>query len=1223
MERGVEENEKEESEKHRKEGSLSLSPFRTTGMGGTPDVRTSTVTPSSPSTSSPSFSEGECGEAGIEEVDGLTQVQSKVSSTFQGDLVLPSSATTTAYLVGASSEVVEEGDRRANGGEAEKEHHPYTTNDRDAANHAWSGNHRKEEARDPQERDGEVRMEAPMDEAEKKKKVTVPSCSPIRTASTSSTTIAAAAKTAPVRSLPHDSPRREKEGVASFTFPTGERPSSPLDAPWLNSTASPVSSPMQSLTTPAYPIPSNKTLEESPTRLRRVREKKDPPLDGLSSPVYSPLSFSTDDTHTFSPSSTPPHSQKTSPQPAYKTSSSATSPAADMRWTSPGAPPHHMHAVTSASSTAATRPESSGNPLSSHHLSDGRSGSRNGNGSRAEGEGEGGGGSPAIASFLHSSSAYSSHSHASPSPPSIRLHATHAASIAIAAAPPDAFADSFTENEDDPSLGHAEKSPHHSRSTTTPTKGTLKKKKKSIPSSSSQEEKNLTRALLPSSVLWKDSYAEEANRFALPPMPKEADEEDEQEPGLDDPFVEDRRPTGEANRSTETDSPPAASTVPPPLSSSSSSASTFSFSKPTSPRAFRYIMLQKERETSALRDTNARQQSMVSTLKESLQQVHQQLAKQAEWFAEERTQAEKDRDTQLSNVMEQLRVVRHSAEILLSEKRSLLEESKRQQAQLLSVVEQERREKENIMQEYRDKTESIITQQGQEITRLRRKLVELEEALELWKIQQIAKEEDWEKLQDAHRIVLREKEELKGTLTRLQQRHLQESQEREAAEAKAREVGFKGMEETVERNRKLTQQLQTLEQQLQEQRRAHEGQEEKLLEAHRQERHTLEERLRSVIAEREAAVENATAQQNRTAELHQLRTSLETEMKEKLQQVQGEGESALRDVQQKWHTAEEKWAVEREKLESTLVEQAQQLQRLQLTHQERQKSTTTLQQELRERSWQSAQEQLWREMLESRGRLANAILLEQASLHLSGQAALHDTILLAPLRATIDTMETLLREREMSMQHVLATERQRHEDSVVEMEKILVELRVDRHRAQTMATQYLKELTAMHREKEQSRVHLEGEVEKLEKRITILEKELQYREMVNTEQQGTMKMLHGRLENYERENKSLHEEVLEQSQKIQEAHIWLGRKDAGINQLRAQLRAFEATSHGGRSGSSKKMSGSSSSGGDGAVFFSSTTPKREASSPPGGKDTKPMLKLSSGEEQRFPEIEDG
>lgn len=1193
--------EEKQRQQHLAEGSLSLSPFRTTREGSTPVVRASTVTPSSPSPSSPSSTEEEEREGtGITEGNVLGQERSKAPSTFLEDFVLSSSSTTKPYRVGSSSEVVEDDDGRPNRDDAEGKRHTL-------------GGNAVTNPKDRRERDGEKPNEEAVDASQKR--FTIAPCPPLF----------AATKTASMASLQDDGLLREKDEVASPTFPTGVVPSSPLSAVRWNSNASPVSSPMQSLTTPAYPMPPNKALEESPTRLRRVREKNDPNGSGLPSRAYSPLSFSVDDSRSFSPTATAPLSHQTSPTPADGASSGASaSPAAGAtapatRWTSLGSPPTHL------ASTTTTSPKSAEKAPSSPHSSDHRRGSRNENGSRGAAEGGEPQGSSAVASFppppSSSSLATASDSpHPYPFPPSIRLHAAHIASSA--AAPPDALTSSFTEKKEEEevaSWANASKDLHRDP-TATWTKGIRN---------------TTTPALIPSSVPLHDRSGGEAATlpFPLSSLPKAADEGEEE-----GSLVGDGRPRGEAERrSRGADSPEAplippestgtpASAVPPLLlpspSSSSPPASSFSFSKPTSPRAFRYVMLQKERETSALRDTNARQQSMVSTLKESLQQVHQQLAKQAEWFAEERTQAEKDRDTQLTNVMEQLRVVRQSAEILLSEKRGMLEESKRQQTQLLSMVEQERREKENIMQEYRDKTEGIITKQGQEITRLRRKLTEIEEALELWKIQQIAKEEDLEKLQDTHRIVLREKEELKVALTRLQQRHLQETQEREAAEATAREVGFKGMEETVERNRKLTQQLQTLEQQLQEQRRAHEGQEEKLLEAHRQERHTLEERLRSVIAEREAAVESATAQQNRTAELHQLRTSLEAEMKEKLQQVKGAAESALQEEQQKCRTAEEKWAEEREKLERTVEAQQQQLQRLQLTHQERQKSTTTLQQELRERSWAATQEQVWREMFESRARLANTILWEQASLHLSGQAALHDRLVVAPLRATIATMENAIREREMAMQQAIGTERQRHEDAVAEMEKILVELRVDRHRAQTLATQYLKELTTMHREKEQSRVHLEGEVEKLEKRITTLEKELQYREMVNTEQQGTMKMLHGRLENYERENKSLHEEVLEQSQKIQEAHIWLGRKDAGINQLRAQLRAFEATSHGGSTTGSSKKIGGGGVGVDGAMFFSSTIPQKGSSPPPAGRETVPMLTLTGGEEPKLRETGD-
>lgn len=607
----------------------------------------------------------------------------------------------------------------------------------------------------------------------------------------------------------------------------------------------------------------------------------------------------------------------------------------------------------------------------------------------------------------------------------------------------------------------------------------------------------------------------------------------------------------------------------PSIRASSSPLSLPQSAVPTGIHAVRNLVFQHERETAALRETNVRQQSMVATLKESLQHVQQQLSKQAEWFTEERTRTEKERETQLGNLMEQLRVVRRSAETLLTEKKELVEENKRQHDRLLEMVQEERREKEHIMQEYRDKTERIIASQGEEITKLRRQLAEVEEALEFFKIQYIAKEETSVKLQESHRALLREKEELKGTLQKLQQRHLQEAQAREEAEAKGRREGYQEMEELVERNRKLTQQLQALEQQLQQQRRGHEVQEEQLLDAHRRERMALEERLRVVMSERGAAL---ASQQQHTAELDHLRQTLETEMKETIRHVKTAAAQALQEEKEASQRAKEEWEVERQQLQTAVAEKDQQLHRHGMTHREIQEEMESLMLACRSSAQEVAREQCYRAMLDTRYQMTHTLLLEQSNFHLQLQRELDQIILVAPLRAAMERMEATGHDREHALHNALLAERHSHEESVTEFEKLLAELRVDRHRAQTMSAQYLKELTVTHREKEQLRVQSEAEVEKLEKRVTELEQALQYREMVHTELQGTMKMLHGRLDNYERENKMLHEEVLEQSQKLQEAHIGLGRKDASINQLRAQLRAFEATTSAAVTGHRKKSS---------------------------------------------------
>lgn len=1007
----------------------------------------------------------------------------------------------------------------------------------------------------------------------------------------------------------------------------------------LSSTQSTRSSPLQSICTPAYPMPEDATLGNAPPRMCHMRSKKNVEKGkkegGLPSASYPPLSYSFEDIllaqkkekgsqqiSSLQQALPPPHEQQQhvrhhkhqatrrgEEQDAFLfsgknlsiTATAATIPTSGLSSSHhPESIPRQTNITTSSisssnsSRTSSTTSRSSANNEDDHHpcredavlpFSSSPSPSP----------------SPCSSScILISPLNFGEDFRGSPSPPTVRLHATGASSKKIfptyeeqqeqqqqkkkkkkkkrsatlegketisSTTGPALPSVASPCTPEDPEAGQREgekeknKKPNaigahnqdiwevvEEKKMKRKKKGDIMKKNCGRGEGAEEEEKeNLTRA-------GKETAASDGTGKEEPEQVVVVVEEEEEEE--EEVVVEEREKT--LGRGGSKDIPQS--------SSYSSSSSPTSLPFPPLPtggsNAIRHLMLQNERETTSLREMNARQHSMITTLKESLHSVQQQLTKQAEWFHDDRQRSEKERETQLENVMEQLRVVRHSAETLLGEKRGLVEENKRQQARLLHMVEQERQEKEHIMKEYRDKTEKIISNQGEEITRLRRKLSEVEEAFDLFKIQQIANDEAAEKLEEAHRVLLREKEELKGSLQKWQRRHQQETQERQEAEEKGRQEGRKDMEEIIERNRKLTQQLQSLEQQLQQQRRGHEAQEEKLLEAHRQERTTLEERLREVMTERDSAVVALAAQQQEsTLALDQIRKSLEMEWKERSKEVKHNAERHLQDVREKWRVAEEEWEGERKRLQTTIREKDHQLQLHQMSNKEVEEVINTLTHDLQDRTRAWECEKFWKTMMEARHRLALSLLLDHASLHGEAQREWYEVVVVAPLRLALQEVDLATREREQGLHQVFAAERQELEEAMRELEKLLAELRVDRHRSQAMASQYLKELTVAHREKEQLRVQWETEVEKLEKQVAVLEQELQYKEMVGTEMQGTMKMLHGRLENYERENKSLHEEVLQQSQKLQEAHICIGRKDASINQLRAQLRAFESTSN--------------------------------------------------------------
>lgn len=589
----------------------------------------------------------------------------------------------------------------------------------------------------------------------------------------------------------------------------------------------------------------------------------------------------------------------------------------------------------------------------------------------------------------------------------------------------------------------------------------------------------------------------------------------------------------------------------------------------TSRAEFRHFVLRMERDAAVLRESNVQQQSIIHTLQDALQQARAQIVMQEQQFNEEREGEKKEREAKFQEVLNQLRVVRKSAETLLGEKADLTDKLDQQKLRLLHLVEREREEKQRIMQEYRNETEAIIAKLANEVTQLRLLLERSEETHEFsqtqWAAERTKRDSELERLRQRLRKAEAEKEGLQTEIATLRG-SLEAYQEQEAEglrHAVGRLEGHRDYERVQEKNRELTQLVQGLERQLLEQGSAHEAHEAKLIESHYQERETLQERLAELTAERDAIIHR-----EREAKVKkQAEVDTQREEKEKIAQeltaARKEAEvrytKSMEQVAAQQALLETAWMEERQRLEELVEKQSQRLHSLehsdaslnaQVEVSQHEKSVVTAQAE--QKVWMAAafaeHMQMESALLVS---LQEELRVAQKEIYQASVASLQEALAVSQLST-----------RELE-QRIVTSLQASHEEELKSIEMLVEELRVDLVKSQTMAAQYLKELNVSHREKEEIRGRLEGEVARLEKRCDSLQQELQYREMLNIELQSTVKMLTSRVENYESENRGLHEEVVELSKKLQEVHILLGRKDALINQLRAQLRAFASADVGG------------------------------------------------------------
>ncbi|TPP51144.1 hypothetical protein CGC21_24880 [Leishmania donovani] len=256
---------------------------------------------------------------------------------------------------------------------------------------------------------------------------------------------------------------------------------------------------------------------------------------------------------------------------------------------------------------------------------------------------------------------------------------------------------------------------------------------------------------------------------------------------------------------------------------------------------------------------------------------------------------------------------------------------------------------------------------------------------------------------------------------------------------------------------------------------------------------------------------------------------------------------------------------------------------------------TFLQEEKRQVERQLAEEKLYREELENQLHMAERRLQEQQQDHalqlqqmegkLEEQVQRHHAELAAcriaaeqvrgevgRAREAIVEKETALQQmreevgrlhreaamREGGLQEEMEDLREAHEVEIRRMDELLNGLRSDLAKSQATCTQYQRELSQMHQNSAGARSDLEMALEQADAARAKLLEDAKYREQLNQELQGTVRLLSSRLTSNEEEVRRMQEELADTNKRIQDAHTLIGRKDAAIGQLNAKLRAYES-----------------------------------------------------------------
>nr|CCM15023.1 hypothetical protein, conserved [Leishmania guyanensis] len=148
--------------------------------------------------------------------------------------------------------------------------------------------------------------------------------------------------------------------------------------------------------------------------------------------------------------------------------------------------------------------------------------------------------------------------------------------------------------------------------------------------------------------------------------------------------------------------------------------------------------------------------------------------------------------------------------------------------------------------------------------------------------------------------------------------------------------------------------------------------------------------------------------------------------------------------------------------------------------------------------------------------------------------------------------------REGRLQEEMEDLREAHEVEMRRMDELLNGLRRDLAKSQETCTQYQRELSHIHQNSAGARSDLEMALEQADAtRVKLLE-DAKYRDQLNQELQGTVRLLSSRLTSNEEEVRRMQEELADMNKRTQDAHTLIGRKDATIGQLNAKLRAYES-----------------------------------------------------------------
>ncbi|ORC89909.1 kinesin K39 [Trypanosoma theileri] len=572
---------------------------------------------------------------------------------------------------------------------------------------------------------------------------------------------------------------------------------------------------------------------------------------------------------------------------------------------------------------------------------------------------------------------------------------------------------------------------------------------------------------------------------------------------------------------------------------------------------------------------------------------------------------------QTQRLLDQISVLKRLSENVMDEKAKLTEETAQRKQQLLALLERERDEKSHIMADYRQQTEALIAEQGREITSMRSTLQLSREEQERLQAERKELEEKIQTLEEQvthlESTLTKERTEADKRLQEISQRHVRKIEELTAQNEEIAARTEREASKQQERRQELEDQLRSVGERLRVLEESHALEQQTLKETYRREVEGLREELQIGNAQREQLVEQhekvkqkllkneEKVTQSLRQSVEQLRQEKETMAEEAVRQREEMQEKHWAKVNQlqtvieglRRQVADESAArkdAESERdlltaradgLQGTVSRLAGELESLQVEHRTRERAAAA------ER--ESCVEELRGQLLERDGELAAlrgelAQREESARRDLAAAAAELERVRaegrraaegerdragrelataaaeLERLRAEIGQLHRDAAMREGAWQDELAEMRETHEEDVRRMDNVLHALRADLTRALASKTEGQKEMATAQREAQRQRAQLEDALALAEDARTKLQDDAHYREQLNNELQGTVRLLASKLAANEDDTRRLQEELTDVNTRLHDAHTLLGRKDAAIGQLNARLRAYEARS---------------------------------------------------------------